>query len=25
MVNVAFVDGHVKPYKIEPLFNMWAK
>jgi len=25
MVNVAFVDGHVKPYKVEPLFNMWVK
>jgi prepilin-type N-terminal cleavage/methylation domain-containing protein/prepilin-type processing-associated H-X9-DG protein len=25
MVNVAFVDGHVKAMKVETIFNMWAK
>lgn len=25
MVSVAFVDGHVKAMKVEPLFNMWAR
>jgi len=25
MVNVAFIDGHAKPMKVETIFNMWAK